>query len=119
MRQILPDSPIKRLAPDHPVFRLIRPLTRAKINDGKYIQPALDGVYIGSRLAAVISPYGMGGGWDNAYPQLIKKAKYYDRYPSIVLGVNLAAYAVGWSSNGRHYATRERFGGRPGQEKSR
>ncbi len=111
MRQILPDSPIKRLAPDHPVFHLVKPITKAKTNSGKYIQPALDGVYIGSRLAAVISPYGMGGGWDNAYPQLIKQAQYYERTPSIVLGVNLAAYAVGWSSNGRHYASRERFGG--------
>lgn len=109
MKQILPGSPIKRLAPDHPIFRIVKPLTSAKINTGKYILPVLDGIYIGSRLAAVISPYGLGGGWDNTYPQLIKQAKYYQRYPSIAIGVNLAAYAVGWSSNGRHYAARERF----------
>jgi hypothetical protein len=115
VRQVLPDCPVKRLAPDNPVFRIVKPLNSAQINDGKYILPALDGVYIGSRLAAVISPYGMGGGWDNTYPELIAKAEYYQRYPATVLGVNLAAYAVGWSQNGRLYAYRETP--EPGAEK--
>ena len=110
-REILPESSVKRLAPDHPVFRLVKPLNSAQVNNGKYILPTLDGAYIGSRLAVVISPYGMGGGWDNTYPQLIKQAKFYKRYPAICMGVNLAAYAVGWSETGRRYASRERFDG--------
>ena len=117
MRRILPDCPVKRLAPDNPVFRIIRPIVSAKVNNGKYILPAFDGVYLGSRLAAVISPYGMGGGWDNTYPVLIKQAEYYQRYPAIVLGVNLAAYAIGWSQNGRLYAYRE-TAGQPAQNKN-
>ncbi len=117
MKQILPGSPVKRLAPDHPVFRIVKPITSAEINSGKYIPPVLDGVYLGSRLAAGISPYGLGGGWENTYPRLIKQARYYRRYPAVAIGVNLAAYAIGWSANGRRYAARERFG-RIGDEKN-
>ena len=109
MQQIMPDSPVKAIAPDHPVFRIIKPLTGAQTNSNKYILPRLDGVYIGSRLAAVISPYGLGGGWDNTYPTLIKDAKYYKRNSAVIIGVNLAAYAIGWSSNGHRIAARERF----------
>jgi hypothetical protein len=109
MQQILPDCPVKQLAPDNPVFRIVKPLTGAQLNTKKYILPKLDGVYIGSRLAAIISPYGLGGGWDNAYPTLIKDARYYQRHSALTIGVNLAAYAIGWSSNGRKVATRENF----------
>ena len=110
IQQILPDCPVKQLAPDNPIFRIVKPVKSVQTNNGKFILPRLDGVYIGSRLAVVISPYGLGGGWDNTYPGLIKQAKYYRRNSSIALGINLAAYAIGWSSNGRRFAARERFG---------
>ena len=42
------------------------------------VVPVLDGIYVGSRLAAVVSPYGMGAGWDHTAPTLVERADYYD-----------------------------------------
>jgi hypothetical protein len=109
MHKILPESPVKRLAPDHPVFRQVRLVNSVNTNNKRDIEPTLDGVYIGSRLAAVISPYGLGGGWDNVYPSLISKAQYLKRRSAIEIGVNLAAYAVGWYENARAYAAGEAY----------
>ncbi len=110
MRTILPESPLRKLPPDHPAFRMIKAVDTAKLNDGSVIAPDLDGAYIGSRLAVVISPYGMGGGWDDVYPALIPAAKYYQRQSAAEIGINLAAYVIGWYENGRAYAEGEAYG---------
>ncbi|MFA7230019.1 MAG: DUF4159 domain-containing protein, partial [Victivallaceae bacterium] len=120
MRQILPEAPVKQLSLDHPIFRMVIPVTQAATNSDKSIAPVLDGFYIGSRLAAVISPYGLGGGWDNVSPTLITQAKFYDNRDSVKIGVNLAAYALGWFENGMAYAGGEAYSGKDkvaGQEK--
>ncbi len=110
LKTILPEAPVKRLAPDHPVFRVAKPVMQVTTNGSKQVTPVLDGVYIGSRLAAIVSPYGMGGAWDNVYPRLISDAKFYDRRSSIELGVNIVSYAVGWFENGRAMARGEAYG---------
>ncbi|MFA6100733.1 MAG: DUF4159 domain-containing protein [Victivallaceae bacterium] len=109
IHKILPEAPIKRLEPDHPVFRMVIPVNSAKTNTGQTIEPAMDGVYIGSRLAAIISPYGMGCGWDNAEPSLITDAKTYQNRTALELGVNLTAYSIGWFENGMAYASGEAY----------
>ena len=111
MQTILPESPLKKLPPDHPAFRMVKTVNAVKLNDGTTVAPALDGAYIGARLAVVVSPYGMGGGWDDVYPALIADAKYYQRQGAAEIGVNLAAYTIGWFENGRAYAEGEAYGG--------
>ncbi|MHB9139305.1 MAG: DUF4159 domain-containing protein [Victivallaceae bacterium] len=106
---ILPEAPIKRLEPDHPVFRMVIPVNNAKTNTDQTITPAMDGVYIGSRLAAIISPYGLGCGWDNANPSLIPEAKIYQTRSALEIGVNLTAYSIGWFENGMVYAAGESY----------
>lgn len=109
IHKILPEAPIKRLEPDHPVFHMLIAVNNAKTNTGQIIEPAMDGVYIGSRLAAVISPYGMGCGWDNAEPSLIPDAKIYQNRTALEIGVNLTAYSIGWFENGMAYAAGEAY----------
>ncbi|MDD3118766.1 MAG: DUF4159 domain-containing protein [Victivallales bacterium] len=106
---ILPESPLRRLPPDHPVFRLVRTVTTAELNDGVKAAPILDGAYVGARLAVIVSPYGLGGGWDDVYPTLVPAAQYYRRRSACELGLNLAAYAVGWFETGRAYAVGEAY----------
>jgi len=107
MAAVLPESPIVKIPPDHPVLRMVKPVGKAVTNKGTLPYPDLDGVYIGSRLAAVISPYGLGCGLDEAYPELIPQAQYYQRATAVPLAADLAAYAVGWFEAGKAYARPE------------
>ncbi len=110
IHKILPEAPIKRLEPDHPVFHMVIPVNGAQTNTGQTIEPAMDGAYIGSRLAAIISPYGMGCGWDNAEPSLVTDAKIYRNRTALEIGVNLTVYSIGWFENGMAYASGEAYG---------
>ena len=102
---ILPDLPLRRVDPDHPLFRMIHQTTKEAINANNGVLPELDGVYIGARLAVLISPYGLGAGWDNLDPaQMIPQAKYYTPQSAQRLGVNIVAYVIGWYENGQAYA---------------
>jgi hypothetical protein len=73
-------------------------------------RPALEGVYVGCRVAVVLSKYGMGGGWDNAEPVLIPGALYYDPRSAKELGLNLVSYSLGYAALGRSHARPELYG---------
>lgn len=109
MAAILPEAPITKIPPDHPVLRMVKPVGAVATNKGDLPYADLDGVYIGSRLAAVISPYGLGCGWDDIYPELVSQAKYYRRNAAVAIGANLAAYAIGWFEVGQAYAKTEAY----------
>ena len=96
LAKIIPESPLVRLPPDHPVFHMVDDATVASVRTRKDIAPVLDGVYIGSRLAAVVSPYGLGASWDKTDTSLIPDANFYDRKSATVLGLNLVAYSIGY-----------------------
>ena len=106
-RRILPESPVRRIDPDHAVFRMVRNTTSEKINGNRTIAPELDGAYIGSRLAVILSPFGLGCGWDNIQPDAIRNSRYYLPDSARELGVNLIAYVIGWYENGQAYAAGE------------
>jgi hypothetical protein len=84
----------------------------------KEVMPVLDAVYIGSRVAAVVSAYGMGAGWDNTTPDLIKQADYYDHASSVRLGLNLVAYAMGYFRVGQAHARAQVYGDEDLQDNS-
>ena len=102
--RILPEAQIRRLPEDHPIFHMVDDTVRVHTKTTRDMMPVLDGVYIGSRVAAVVSPYGLGAGWDNAAPDLIKLADYYDHPSAVRLGLNLVAYAMGYFRVGQTHA---------------
>jgi len=106
---ILPESPPRRIPPDHPVFHMIQDAVKVSTRTESDVPPVLEGVYIGSRLAAVVSPFGLGVGWDNASPHLIPDANFYDAKSSYLLGLNLVAYAVGYFRVGQSHARADTY----------
>jgi hypothetical protein len=104
LQQILPEVQIRRLPEDHPVFHMVDDTVRLTTRTKSDQMPVLDGVYIGSRVAAVVSAYGLGAGWDNARPDLIEQAEYYDHASATRLGLNLVAYAMGYFRVGQSHA---------------
>ena len=104
LRLILPEAQIRRLPDDHPIFHMVDDTVKVHTKSKSDVMPVLDGVYVGSRVAAVVSPYGLGAGWDNAAPDLIKQADYYDHPSSVRLGLNLVAYAMGYFRVGQSHA---------------
>ncbi len=110
-RRILPEAPLRKVDPDHALFRIVNQTTEEAVNDSKAIMPEIDGAYIGARLAVLVSPYGLGAGWDNIQPVQIPKSKYYTPKSAQKLGVNIIAYIIGWYENGQAYAAGETYGG--------
>lgn len=108
---ILPESPIIRVPPDHPVFHAIEDTVKMNVRTEKGVAPILDGVYIGSRLAAVVSPYGLGASWDLTDTSLIPDANFYDRKSAMALGLNLVAYSVGYFRVGQSHARADVYRG--------
>ncbi len=107
---MIPESPARRLPADHPIFHMVKDQIKANIKTKNDVEPVLEGVYVGSRVAAVVSPYGMGVGWDRATPELIAKADYYDPGSADILGLNLLAYAVGWFPVGKSHSRIDVYG---------
>ena len=110
LARILPEAQIRRLPEDHPVFHIVTDSVALKTKSKEQVAPVLDGVYIGSRVAAFVSPYGLGAGWDNTAPTLIRQAEFYDPASSAELGLNLLAYAVGYFRVALAHAQAQTYG---------
>lgn len=118
LQKTLPELQIRRLPEDHPVFHMVSDTVQVSTKTKKEVLPVLDAVYIGSRVAAVVSAYGMGAGWDNTTPDLIKEADYYDHASSLRLGLNLVAYAMGYFRVGQAHARAQLYGDEDLQDNS-
>jgi hypothetical protein len=118
LKKLLPEAQIRRLPDDHPVFHMVDDAVNVNIRTKKDVQPVLDGVYVGSRVAAVVSPYGLGVGWGNATPHLIEKADYYDRRSAVTLGLNMVAYSMGYFRVGQSHAKAQVYSREDAQENS-
>lgn len=110
LQKLLPEAQLRRLPADHPIFHMVDDTVRVNTRTKRDVEPVLEGVYIGSRVAAVVSPYGLGAGWDNATPDLIKMADYYDHPHAVRLGLNLVAYAMGYFRAGQSHAKAQVYG---------
>jgi hypothetical protein len=111
MQQLVPDEPIRTVPLDHPVFHMLTDSSTVKIPKlPKEDKPALEGIYIGSHLALLVSRYGLGCGWDDHDVPLLDKAVYYDVDSANRLGINLVAYAIGYADAARQEARPELFG---------
>ena len=110
------NEPVRRLPLDHPLFHLAVDATSVKFpKNHEGTEPVFDGLYIGSRVGVLISPFGLGCGWDGREVPMIKEAVYYDVDSANRLGVNIVGYAVGWARVGAEEAKPELFGAQDAQ----
>ncbi|NUM34775.1 MAG: DUF4159 domain-containing protein [Candidatus Brocadiae bacterium] len=111
LSDMLPEFSIRTIPLDHPLYRIVYSINKIKIPKAPEVSaPLMEGIYIGCRIGVLLSPYGMGCGWDNHEVPHIEKAKYYDIDSANRLGVNIVAYSVAYSHVGRTEARSELFG---------
>lgn len=111
MLRAFPDSVFRLVPADHPLYRLVHEIDRVKFpRNLDANRPHMEAIYIGSRIGVLLSPYGLGCGWDDREVPLLKQAVFYDVNSSVRLGVNLIAYIVGYAEAARMEARPELFG---------
>ncbi len=111
VRQLVPDEPVRQVPLDHPLFHMMTDATQVAFpRNVAGDRPVLDAVYVGSRIACLVSRYGLGCGWDDREVPLLEQAAFYDVESANRLGVNLIAYAVGYAAAARLEAKPETFG---------
>ena len=109
--QIVPGESIRRIPLDHPIFHMLQDATvTACPKNCEDTAPLFEGIYLGSRIACLISPRGLGCGWDDHEVPLLDQAVYYDVDSATRLGVDIVAYAIGYAATGRQEARPEIFG---------
>lgn len=109
--QIVPGERIRAIPLDHPLFHMLTDATTVAYPRNLDSQrPFMEGIYVGSRIACLISRYGLGCGWDDHDVPLLNQAVFYDNDSATRLGINLVAYAIGYAETGRQEARPELFG---------
>lgn len=109
--RLVPGERVREIPLDHPLYHMLEDATVVRYprnRDGD--RPVLEGVYQGSRIAVLVSRYGLGCGWDNREVPLLPEAVFYDPESATRLGVNLVAYGIGYADAARTEAQPELFG---------
>ncbi len=110
-RKLVPGEAVRAVPPDHPLFHMMADATAvAYPRNVAGDKPVMDAVYVGSRIACLISRYGLGCGWDDHEVPLLEQAAFYDVDSANRLGVNLVAYGIGYAAAARLEAKPETFG---------
>lgn len=102
-KEVFPECRFRVIPADHPLYHIvfdIKEVTYPQNVTGT--QPYLEGMYIGSRVGVLISKYGLGCGWNRNLTQvaLLKESAYYGQKSANEIGMNLAAYIVGYAEAG-------------------
>ena len=108
-----PESRFRIIPPDHPLYHIIVDVDKVTYKGNKgQSQPFMEGIYIGSRLGVLVSKFGLGCGWNRSTDRLkkLKNAAYYDVKSANEIGVNLAAYIIGYAEVGLVESRPEVFG---------
>ncbi len=103
INSILPECQLRDIPHDHPIYHIINDIGKVNIPSDKDLsKPQLQGVYIGSRLGIIISKHGLGCGWNNNTAPLtqLPASSFFDARSATQLGLNLAAYIVGYAQAG-------------------
>jgi hypothetical protein len=111
MEKTFPELGFRVLPEDHPLYHIMVDVNQVNYpkNLGSH-QPLLEGMYVYSRVGVLLSKYGLGCGWDGHEVPLLKQAIYYDVPSAGQIGLNIAAYAVGYARIGRAEAKPELYG---------
>jgi hypothetical protein len=116
-----PDYPLRSLPLDHPFYHMLSDIAKVKVTNGSLSDstfldqalaqdiPLMEAIYVGCRIAVLVSPSGLGCGWDDHEVPFLKEAVYYDVDSANRLGLNLVAYAVGYAEVGREECKPELF----------
>lgn len=118
MAEVLPESPVRRLSPDHPIFNAYYDVGqveyRRAVREAGYTshEPWLEGVTYNCRTVAVISRWGMEVGWDPVDDESILG---YRTESAQRLGMNIVAYATAMRAWSQQAAQAMRFMDSPGR----
>ena len=106
------DSRFRTIPADHPVYHMIVDIDKVSYRGNKRSDPFLEGIYVGSRIGVLVSKFGLGCGWNRNTERLkeLPKAAYYDTNSANEIGVDLAAYIVGYAEVGLVEGRPEVFG---------
>jgi hypothetical protein len=111
--EAFPECRFRVIPADHPLYHMLTDMEKvAYPKKPETDEPFMEGIYIGSRIGVLISKYGLGCGWNRDVTRLDKlpKAVYYDVKSANQLGLNLAAYIVGYAEVGLLEGQPEVFG---------
>jgi hypothetical protein len=79
MKEAFPELAWRQIPADHPLYHMVTDVNEAHYSGNVPAhRPMLEGLYVGSRIGVLLSPYGLGCGWDNHAVPLISQAKYYE-----------------------------------------
>jgi len=108
-----PESRFRAIPADHPLYHMIVDVDRVGYAGGKGPSaPSLEGIYIGCRIGVLVSKFGLGCGWNRNIERLkeLPQAAYYDIKSANDIGVDMAAYIVGYAEVGLVEGRPEIFG---------
>jgi hypothetical protein len=111
MEKAFPELSFRVLPEDHPLYHIMADINQVNFPKNlKSHQPMLEGMYVYSRVGVLLSKYGLGCGWDGHDVPLLPQAVFYDVASANKIGLNIAAYAVGYARIGRAEAKPELYG---------
>ena len=111
--EAFPECRFRVIPADHPLYHMLVDVKKVSYpKKPGSTKPYLEGIYVGSRIGVLVSKYGLGCGWNRDVTRLGKlpKAVYYDVKSANQLGLNLAAYVVGYAEVGLLEGQPEVFG---------
>ncbi len=111
--QAFPECRLRVIPPDHPLYHMFVDVTSASYRGRTgTTEPFLEGIYVGSRVGVLLSKFGLGCGWNRDTDRLtqLPKAAYYDPKSAGEIGLNVAAYAIGYAEAGAVEARPEIYG---------
>ncbi|MBI9016600.1 MAG: DUF4159 domain-containing protein [Phycisphaerae bacterium] len=110
--EIFPECQIRDIPADHPLYHIFFDLEKVSVKGQAASLPKLQGIYVGSRVAILISPVGLGCGWNRNISRVetLKQASYYDQQTAAKIGLNIAGYIVGYAEAGVVEGRPEIFG---------
>jgi len=110
MQQAFPELAWREVPADHPLYHMVTDVNNVNYSPNVASdKPQLEALYVGSRIAVLLSKYGLGCGWDGHGVPLLKDAAYYDPASANAIGMNLVAYAIGYNRVGMEESKPELF----------
>jgi len=107
-----PDSRFRTIPADHPIYHMLVDVDKVAYRGNKGSDPFMEGIYVGSRIGVLVSKFGLGCGWNRNIERLkdLPKAAYYDVDSANKIGLDMAAYIVGYAEVGLVEGRPEVFG---------
>ena len=110
MKQAFPELQWHTIPGDHPLYHMVVDVNSANYSANVSAKtPELEGLYVGSRIGVLLSPYGLGCGWDDHGVPLVSQAQFYQPDTATAIGMNIVAYAIGYNRVGMDESKPELF----------